>query len=401
MIVRSGGWVQQHDADRLGRPARRHPAGRRVSLRAVHPGRGGAGPGPGARRRGAARPHVGSRRSARRHRHRPGGRERRAGRRPVGARRLAAVLRAGRPAPTSTIRRASPPGTRSSRPATARSRSPCRPTAATASSPTPSGCRPPPPPRSSWPTPTCQIGDVTITASAQLTVNVESSPGVPVTYAELVLIPVADPADDAGAPVPSLYSLFPGCAPMLGPPDGGSPACNRALTTNGSFNLALPPGQYYVYATRGPFSSLDRAEVDLAPGMSAPVTLVGRIAGLAAPAGRRRLGRLPRPRRRQLRLVDPRSRSGGQLSRHRRRRDHRDRPQRRHQLREHAGDAGRHELASPSSPASSRRPTSSGTTSPATPSRRRSVTSIFGRWCPIFSRPATAPPGRSCASPAS
>ena len=59
------------------------------------------------------------------------------------------------------------------------------------------------------------IGDVTITASASLTVKVESSPGVPVNYAEVVLIPYEDPAT-TGAPLPSLYSLFPGCAPMLG-----------------------------------------------------------------------------------------------------------------------------------------------------------------------------------------
>jgi hypothetical protein len=118
-----------------------------------------------------------------------------------------------------------------------------------------------------------QLGDLTLTASAKLQVNVESSPGVPATYAELVVIPVEDPKT-SGAPAPSLYSLFPGCAPMLGPPDGASPACNRALTINGHFDLAIPPGQYFVYATRGPFASLDRAEVTLAPGTSTPITLV-------------------------------------------------------------------------------------------------------------------------------
>ncbi len=129
------------------------------------------------------------------------------------------------------------------------------------------------------------IGDVTITASASLTVNVESSPGVPVTYAELVLIPVDDPAT-TGAPVPSLYSLFPGCAPMLGPPDGASPACNRALVTKGSVALAVPPGNYFVYATRGPFASIDRAEVDLAPGTSTTVTLqVESLAAQILPSG--------------------------------------------------------------------------------------------------------------------
>jgi hypothetical protein len=131
------------------------------------------------------------------------------------------------------------------------------------------------------------IGDLSITASAQLMVTVESSPGVPVTYAELVLVPVAPPA--AGAVGPTLYSLFPGCAPLLGPPDAGSPACNRALITKdskGSLTLAVPPGQYYVYATRGPFASLDRAEVTLAPGTSASVTLqVESLASQILPSG--------------------------------------------------------------------------------------------------------------------
>jgi hypothetical protein len=118
-----------------------------------------------------------------------------------------------------------------------------------------------------------QIGDLTLTASAHLTVNIESAPGVPATYAEVVIIPVEDPAT-SGATPPSLYSLFPGCAPMLGPPDGASPACNRALTVNGRVDLSIPSGQYYVYATRGPFASLDRAQVTLAPGLSTQVSLV-------------------------------------------------------------------------------------------------------------------------------
>ncbi len=118
------------------------------------------------------------------------------------------------------------------------------------------------------------IGDLSITAPAHLNVTVQSAPGVPATYAEVVIIPVADPAA-TGAPTPSLYDLFSGCSPMLGAPHGGAPACNRAFPLNGSLrNLALPPGQYFVYATRGPFATLDRAEVDLAPGTSAEVTLL-------------------------------------------------------------------------------------------------------------------------------
>jgi len=69
-----------------------------------------------------------------------------------------------------------------------------------------------------------------------------------------------------GARVPSLYGDFPGCDPMLGPPHGGSPACNRALTSDGRFDLLVPAGRYYVYATRGPFASLDRRDVTLGAG---------------------------------------------------------------------------------------------------------------------------------------
>jgi len=116
------------------------------------------------------------------------------------------------------------------------------------------------------------IGDITITASAKLKVNVETAPGVPASFAEVVLVPLIDPAT-SGAPIPSIYSLFPGCLPMLGPPDGAAPACNRALTTNGQFDMLAPPGQYYVYATRGPFSSIDVAPVSLVAGQSTAITL--------------------------------------------------------------------------------------------------------------------------------
>ncbi|HXU63900.1 MAG TPA: CehA/McbA family metallohydrolase [Polyangia bacterium] len=130
------------------------------------------------------------------------------------------------------------------------------------------------------------IGDLSITPPAHLNVSVQSAPGVAATYSEVIVIPVDDPAT-TGAPTPSLYGLFPGCSPMLGPPHGGAPACNRAFPFNGSLaNLALPPGRYFVYATRGPFATLDRAEVDLAAGQTAQVTLlVESLAAALLPQG--------------------------------------------------------------------------------------------------------------------
>jgi hypothetical protein len=111
------------------------------------------------------------------------------------------------------------------------------------------------------------IGDITLTASAHLKASVTTvagqAPGMN-TFAELVIVPVDPPPTDA--PRPSMYGLFPGCDPMLGPPHGGSPACNRTVTRDSTFSLLIPPGAYYVYATRGPFASIDRAEITVAAG---------------------------------------------------------------------------------------------------------------------------------------
>jgi hypothetical protein len=126
-------------------------------------------------------------------------------------------------------------------------------------------------------------GDVALARSARLQVTVEDRPGERATYAELVLVPQTAPA--ATAPVPSLYGLFAGCDPMLGAPHGGSPACNRALTTDGRFDLLVPAGQYLVYATRGPFASLDRREVDLGPGDQASISLLAQTLPDLVPAG--------------------------------------------------------------------------------------------------------------------
>jgi len=131
------------------------------------------------------------------------------------------------------------------------------------------------------------IGDLTLTASAHLIATVMTTPGQttpdPETYAELVVVPMTPPT---GGEAPSFYGLFPGCNPMLGPPHGGSPACNRALTADGHFDLLIPAGQYYVYATRGPFATLDRAEISVGPGDEAPpIVLVVQSLPSLLPAG--------------------------------------------------------------------------------------------------------------------
>jgi hypothetical protein len=128
------------------------------------------------------------------------------------------------------------------------------------------------------------LGDVTVTAPVHLVVSVLKTPDQPGpmdrTFAELVVVPIG-----ATTPTPSFYGLFPGCDPMLGPPYGSSPACNRALTSNGVFDLLLPPGHFYVYATRGPFATLDRRELLVDAGNEVSLTMVVEDLPGILPAG--------------------------------------------------------------------------------------------------------------------
>ncbi|MBI2376127.1 MAG: CehA/McbA family metallohydrolase [Deltaproteobacteria bacterium] len=55
------------------------------------------------------------------------------------------------------------------------------------------------------------------------------------------------------------------CSPLLGPPNGQSPACNRALV-RGSTSLVMPPGRYRVYATGGIFTTLASEDLELGSG---------------------------------------------------------------------------------------------------------------------------------------
>lgn len=82
------------------------------------------------------------------------------------------------------------------------------------------------------------------------------------------------PADDATeeATRARLLGGFTSCAPLLGSPTGGSPACDRLLAL-GDTSFALPPGHWDIVATAGPFASLARQEVTLAPGQSERITL--------------------------------------------------------------------------------------------------------------------------------
>lgn len=82
-----------------------------------------------------------------------------------------------------------------------------------------------------------------------------------------VLLAFVEPADaDTRETVAArMDRSFATCAPLLGPPHGGSPACNRVLV-DGPTTVKVPAGRYEVLAVAGPFSSLTRTLVDVQPG---------------------------------------------------------------------------------------------------------------------------------------
>lgn len=117
------------------------------------------------------------------------------------------------------------------------------------------------------------IGTIVVPKTGAVHVTVSSPLGEPV-IAEVVLVPASPtvPEQVSG----SIYGVFDDerCAPYLGPPFGGSPACNRALVdASGEATFLAPAGSFYAYATRGPFSTLSRARIEVSPEAVAEVSL--------------------------------------------------------------------------------------------------------------------------------
>jgi hypothetical protein len=81
------------------------------------------------------------------------------------------------------------------------------------------------------------------------------------------------PADDAtrAAVTGSFHGRQGECAPWLGPPQGGSPACNRVLVAPRGTELEVPAGRYQVFATAGPEHTLAMTEVELVAGEVVPL----------------------------------------------------------------------------------------------------------------------------------
>jgi hypothetical protein len=92
------------------------------------------------------------------------------------------------------------------------------------------------------------------------------------------LLAFVHPADDAthDAVNAAMFGVFQECAPLLGPPHGESPACNRALMDGtGPTTVAVLPGNYDVFASAGPFTTLGAARgVTVTAGQETTVDLV-------------------------------------------------------------------------------------------------------------------------------
>ena len=82
------------------------------------------------------------------------------------------------------------------------------------------------------------------------------------------------PADDdtLAAVSGAIFGQFDTCAPLLGNPNGPSPACNRALL-DGPVDLPILPGSYDVFATAGPFSTLGHQRVEIIAGQTSSSVL--------------------------------------------------------------------------------------------------------------------------------
>lgn len=115
---------------------------------------------------------------------------------------------------------------------------------------------------------TLDVGALEIPAAGAITFDVLVD-GVP-DHAQVLLHPANEETDAAVRA--RYFEQGVECAPLLGPPNGGSPACNRVLV-NGPITVDVPPGDYDVFATAGLFASVAWAPLAVTPGEAQTVTL--------------------------------------------------------------------------------------------------------------------------------
>jgi hypothetical protein len=107
------------------------------------------------------------------------------------------------------------------------------------------------------------LGTFTLPSTARVTFEVKDVDTMGGVDAEIFIVPADETMREQFAG--TLQGQFTNCAPWLGPPPGGSPACNRILVRAGTVTAEVPVGRFYVYAFHGPFWTLGRQTVDLTP----------------------------------------------------------------------------------------------------------------------------------------
>lgn len=124
------------------------------------------------------------------------------------------------------------------------------------------------------------LGAIEIEPPATLELSVGEDDG-PAMFAIVNL----HPADDVtrAAVTGTWHGRFDACAPWLGPPHGGSPACNRVLIPAQPTVIELPAGNYEAYATAGPGHTLARRTVELQPGQHAELSFELQPVDVAPP----------------------------------------------------------------------------------------------------------------------
>ncbi len=111
-------------------------------------------------------------------------------------------------------------------------------------------------------------GTLTIQPAASLIVSATID-GAP-DHALVFVVPADDATEEATRA--RLLGGFVSCAPLLGSPTGGSPACDRVLVHE-PVTFELPPGRWELVATAGPFATIASQVVTVAAGDEESVTL--------------------------------------------------------------------------------------------------------------------------------
>lgn len=125
-----------------------------------------------------------------------------------------------------------------------------------------------------------ELGDIAVPEPARVQLSIERD-GAP-DWGMAVFAPDDDATRDEVAG--QFHGRLDACAPWLGPPNGGSPACNQVIVSPQTTEVEVPAGRYAIFGTTGPEHTLAVAHVTLVAGEITPVALAVESLDLV-PAG--------------------------------------------------------------------------------------------------------------------